>query len=47
VDGKQVIMVNLSKDFRKMKTILMEEFSKLGKADQVDIRLAPKVRVLV
>lgn len=43
VDGKQVIQLNLNKDFRKIKTILMEEFSKQGKADLVDIRLAPKV----
>jgi hypothetical protein len=39
-------MVSLSKDFRKMKNLLMEEFSKQGRADQVDIRLTPKVRLL-
>jgi hypothetical protein len=43
-DGKFTIFVSLTKDFRKLKTMMMEEFEKTGQADLIDIKLAPKAR---
>lgn len=46
-EGKFIIYVNLTKDFRKLKSLINDEFAKIGKQDQIDVRLTPKVLILM